>query len=194
MLSRREFGKLSGLWLFLVSIGSTIWMTGCNVFDDILAWIPVATNAIDGIVAVLGTLVTPSAAAAITTIKALLDDLAAAVQAYLADTNPADKSTLLAKIRTFLAAIMSSFQNFLDTLMLNGNPILKIVLGLATIILSALAGFLGQLPTPTPAPASFRLSGQTVPITPKYYKHVKNFKSDWNAAAVQNGHPEIQIH
>lgn len=196
MLTRREFGKKTGLGFMALATGASISLTGCNVFDDILAWVPVGIAAINGIVTVLGPLVPPPAFAIITLVKAALADLTAAITQYRNDTNPADKDTLLHKIRTILADIVTNFQSFLDALNLGTNPIEAIVIGLASVILSAIEGFLGQLPQPTPAPAPpamVRLGSRNMPITAKLYKNTKDFKSAYNQICVVFHHEEIEL-
>ena len=202
-MTRRKFSqfvsKIFGTVMLLIATGtSALFMSGCNVFDDILNWIPVGLTAIGGIVAVLGPLVPPGSAAIITIIKAVFADLQAAVIAYKNDTNPADKATLLAKIRTFLNDIVINFQSFLAALNLGNNPIVAIVIGLASVILAAIAGFMGQLPTTagrtTIVTTSVSVGGKVVTVAPKYYKHTSDFKKDYNAICAQYGHTEIELH
>src|SRR5215469_9628341 len=116
-LSRRQFASRS--ILALAVIGAPFSLSGCGIFSDILSWTSVASVALDGIVSVLGALLPPSGLAIVTLIKAALADLAGAITQYQADTNPADKATLLARIRTLLTAIAANFQSFLDQI--NGN-------------------------------------------------------------------------
>jgi hypothetical protein len=198
-LSRRQFSKLASATLLGLATSASISLTGCSAFANISAWIPVATTAIDGIVSLLGALVPPPAAAIISAVKAALADLGATIAQYNADTNPADKATLLSKIRTLLNDVASNFQNFLVQLNLAGNPIITIVIGLANIIFAAIAGFLNQLP-PAPAAAkgttlssTYHIAGANHQIVPKLYKSVGEFKKDFNAVCVADGHPEIAI-
>lgn len=193
-MNRRSFvkGSSTGLLYFVVG-GSAIALDGCSVFTDILNWIPTGLTAIQGIVTILGPLIPPQALAVIVVIKAGFADLQAAVAQYNADTNPADKATLLAKIRTFLGDITNNFQSFLNALNLGNNPIINIVIGLADIVISAIEGFMGQLPSPAPVPATLRLGAKVVTITPKFYKNTSDFKKDYNSFAIANGHPEIKI-
>ncbi|SRR5258708_6598253 len=198
-MNRRNFvkGSYSGL-LYLAIGGSAFTMTGCNVFDDILAWVPVGLTALEGITTVLGPLLGPGAAAVITIIKAGFADLSAAVSEYRSDTNPADKATLLARIRTFLSDIVNNFQSFLNALNLGNNPIINIVIGLVDVVLAAIEGFMGQLPPAPvgtkPVPKEFKLGTQVHVIVPKFYKSVGDFKRDYNSIATTNGHPEVIIH
>lgn len=192
-ITRRNFVKSSSL-LYLASLGSAAFITGCNVFDDILNWVPVGLTAIQGIVTLLGPLVPPGAITILNLVKAAFADLVAAVNDYKNDTNPADKATLLAKIRTLLNDIVNHFQDFLNALNLGNNPIVNIVIGLANIVISAIEGFMNQLPPPVSLVPTIHLGAQIVNITPKYYKHVGDFKKDYNAFATANGHSEIVIH
>jgi hypothetical protein len=196
-IGRRTFAKLSGTMLLaLAAIGAPFTMFGCGVFSAIAAWIPVAGAAIDGIVTVLGTFMPPGAALIITAIKAALTSLAGAVNEYQGDTNPADKANALAKIRTFLTDIGNNFQSFLQQLNLGNNPILNIVIGLANVILAAIMGFLGQLPVSVGTrtlSSTYTVGGTSHPVTAKYYRNVKDFRNDYNAVCMQNGHTEIEL-
>ena len=200
VMTRRMFTKGAGTGLLVLATGApTILLEGCptssTIFSDIIAWIPIGTSAINGVVSVLGSFMPPGLQPIITLVLAGLADLAATVTQYKNDTNPADKATLLAKIRTILNDVATNFQSFLDKLNIGNNPIEAIVLGLANVVLSALAGFLGQLPASGKVMSStYRLSGKTITYTPKFYKNTKQFVADFNAVAIQVGHPEIIIH
>lgn len=194
-ISRRNCSKLWGSSVLFLAAGVSPFMTGCGIFSDILAWTSVAGVALDGIVTVLGSFMPPGGAQIILAIKAFLADLAGAVTEYQNDSNPADKATLLAKIRTLLGDIATNFQNFLSQINLGNNPIIAVVLGLAQVILAAIAGFLGQLPTTGTRMLSgaVTVNGKTVAVVPKYYKNVQQFKADYNSVCVANGHQEIEI-
>lgn len=193
MFNRREFGKRTGVGLFALATAGSISLTGCSVFTDILNWIPIGIAALNGIVTVLGSLVPPQAAVFIGLAKAAFADLAAAVTQYNNDTNPADKATLLAKIRTFLSDVATNFQSFLNALNLGNNPIVNIVIGLAQVVLSAIMGFMGQLPAATPLPVTAMIGGKNMTVQPKLYKHVSTFKSDYNNVCALYHHPEIEL-
>ena len=192
-ITRRSFAKYTGVGL----LGLSLTFEGCtagSVFNSILTWIPIGISAIQGIVTLLDGLVPPGASAIITLVNAAFASLSATVTEYNNDTNPADKATLLAKIHTILADIVSNFQSFLNALNLGNNPIEAIVIGLSNIILAALAGFINQLPSANiPTSMSFRLDGKNISVTPKYYKSVSQFKSDYNTFANSHGHPEMDL-
>lgn len=194
-ISRRNYSKLCGSAALLCFGGILPFaMTGCGVFSDILAWTNIAGVAIDGIVTALGSFMPLGGVLIINAIKVFLADLAGAVTEYQNDTNPNDKATLLAKIRTLLTDIASNFQSFLAQINLGTNPIVNVVLGLAQVILAAIAGFIGQLPTGAAALSpSIRIGTKVVTVTPKYYKHVQSFVADYNSVCVANGHVELEI-
>ncbi len=192
-LSRRQFSGTA----ILAALASAlpVVMTSCGIFSDILAWTNVASLALDGIVTLLGNFMPPGGALAISAIKAFIADLAGAVSEYQNDTNPADKATLLAKIRSLLTDIASNFQSFLAQINLGNNPIVEVILGLAQVILSAIMGFLGQLPaTGKTLSTTVKVGGKTLAVTPKYYEHVSDFKRDFNAVCDANNHKELEIH
>lgn len=193
-ITRRAFGKATSFVLLGFTAIFSSFLAGCGFVTDIEVWIPVAIVAINGIVTVVGTLMPPGALTFITLVKASLSDLDATVTQYANDTNPADKATWEAKISTILNDIASNFQSFLTALNLGDNPIVNIVIGLANVLLAAIAGFLGQLPaTSKSLSMSLRVGSKTMTVVPKFYKNVKDFKHDYNAVAIADGHPEIQI-
>lgn len=197
-MNRRTFISRTGRFLVTsAALGTSSTLIGCtagSVFTDILNWIPTAVSAINGIVTVLGAFMPPGSAAIITLIDAALASLAATITEYNNDTNPADKATLLAKIRTILNDVYKNFESFLNTLNLGSNPIIAVVIGLANIIIAAISGFIGQIPASAPsATIYFRLNGQSHIVAPKLYKKVSDFKKDYNAVCVVNNHPEIEL-
>jgi hypothetical protein len=197
-VNRRTFASRIGSFALLAfAAGSSVVMVGCSgVFSQIMSWIPIGLSAIDSIVTLLGPLVPPGATAILVIVKAAFADLSAAITEYNNDTNPADKSSVLAKIKTLLKDIADNFQSFLNALNLGNNPIVAIVIGLANIILAAIAGFMGQLPasagTKLTSP-TVHVGNQTQPVLPKVYKNVGDFKRDWNAVAVKYNHPEAEL-
>jgi hypothetical protein len=192
-MNRRSFAKYTGIGL----LGLTINFESCtasSVFNSILTWIPIGVSAIQGIVTLLGALVPPQATAIITLVNAGFASLLATVTQYENDTNPADKATILAKIHTILADIVTNFKSFLGALNLGNNPIEAIVIGLANIILAAIAGFINQLPVSNITTSmSYKLDRKSITVIPKYYKNVAQFKLDYNTEANSHGHPELDL-
>jgi hypothetical protein len=194
-MNRRSFNR-NTMFLILGACAAPFSMTGCGLLSDLQAWIPIANAAISGIVTVIGTFMPPGALLIINIIKAALSDLGSTIAQYEADSNPADKATWEAKISTILTDIASNFQNFLAQLNLGNNPIMNIVIGLAQVVLAAIEGFLGQLPATAKTKTigtSFIVGGKLMAVTPKYYKKVQQFKSDYNAVCIQYNHTEIEI-
>jgi hypothetical protein len=194
-MNRRQFGKTTGIGLLAVVTGGSVFMEGCSVFADIVSWTNIAGIALDGIVTVLGSFMPAGGLVIINAIKAFLTDLAGAATEYQNDTNPADKATLLAKIRTLLADIATNFQSFLQQINLGSNPIINVVIGIAQVILGAIMGFMGQLPAGAKTlSATMTIGGKTMPVVPRYYKSANDFKRAYNDTVTSLGHPEIQIH
>ena len=169
------------------------FLGGCNIIQDIQNWIPIALASLASITALLGPLVSPAIALIIAPIKTGFADLLAATQAYADDTNPADKATTLAKIQTYLNDLVSNFQVLLNSL--PGGAIVSLAIGLVQIILSTIAGFLGQLPPSASLKMAKTLTvkGQTVAITP-VVRTRRRYKHDWNTAVTDAGHPELKMH
>lgn len=199
---RRGFMQLLGMgggYLLMFGASAVSFLAGgCNVFEDILAWVPVANAGITAIQVLLGALVTPLIIPIFTAIKTALSDLSGAVSAYQNDTNAADKATSLAKVGTFLADITSNFQNLLSALPLGG--IVSLVIGLVQVILTTIAGFVTKLPAAAGTSTMQRVmmakqitfQAQTMQI-PAIYRDKNKFRSDWNSLCTLGGHPEAEI-
>jgi hypothetical protein len=192
-LTRRDFGKYAGLGIMTLTAGAlSITMDGCNVFQDIENWIPVGEAAFQGIVNLLegAGLITPAINPLVTTIIAAFNDLLADIKAYQAITPP--PAGLLAKIEAVFNLIVSNFQSLLAQIA--SNPIATLIIGLAQIILSTIAGFLGELPLSSQIlSGTFRAGGQSVTYTAQK-RTVARFKKDYNSVATAAGHPEIKLH
>lgn len=193
-MTRRDFGKRTGAGLLTLAVGSTFTLSGCNVFTDIENWIPVGRSAFQGIVTLLtgAGLLSPPIAMLVPLILAGFDDILADVKAYRATQPP--PAGLLAKIEEVFNLLVGNFQSLLSQVA--ANPIAALVIGLAQIILSTIAGFLGQLPAATSSlqrSRTFRVGSHTVAITPQQ-RSIRQFKRDYNAAAAAGGHPEIELH
>jgi len=208
MITRREFtGFLTGTALLASTGSATILLNACNpssVFAEIEAWAcPPAggttsplQNAINGIVTILGPFLPPGATVLIAAITASVTAACGATQEYLNTTPP--PVGIIAKIQTALTDIADNLQAFLNAFNIPGNPIIAVVIGLAQVILSTIAGFLGKLPVAAGAAktmvirASVRFSGVSAPVTPKV-RTVKSFKSDYNAVCEAHGQTAIEL-
>jgi hypothetical protein len=191
LLNRREAIKRTTLTLIGVRLaqgasllGVSFFMEGCNVFDDILNWVPVGEASINAMLTVLSSNGFPVAApieAAVTATEAAFTALTAAVQEYKA-TTPAPVGAV-AKVQTALKDVVDQFGTFLASLKVPGN-IFSVVAGLAQVVLSTIAAFEGQLPTAKTTarlvPRQMRIGEQTVQVVPKK-RNANSYKKDWNA-------------
>lgn len=191
-LSRREFGQMAGSAGIAAFTLSAIELEGCNaanVWNDIKTWLPTGIASFEAIVALF-----PGAAALIPiaeTVKAAFAVLSAAVDQYI-NAPPADKITWLQKVELAFTDVTQNIQAFLTAIGQTGSPAVKLALAIANIILSTIAAFIGKI-GPTPAPATLRAAGQSVTVSP-VYRNRKQFVTDFNAACIAEGHPELEIH
>lgn len=201
-MNRRELlgnGFKLGLISFL-GVG-TLFTSGCNVFGDLEAWIPVGLNAFSAIVSILigAGVINPagggSIATLVGTIHSAFDQLEADVQAYrLIQPPPAGA---LDKIKASLSIIVVNFQAFLTSINVTDSKLLALVVGFGQIILGTIAGFETRFPM---GPGNTKLVGTTLrmsslqaPIVPKE-RSLRTFKHDWNDLAGKGGHPEAKLH
>lgn len=201
-MNRRTFLHNTGLALAVAGTGgATLLLEGCaGILATIEAWAPVAKNAVAGFVTILGPFLPPGSTVIIAAINASIDATVAAIMEYMA-APAANKNGLLAKIQLALKDIADNVQTFLHGLNIAGNPIVSVVIGLAQVLLSTIAGFINSLPIPTPAPAGarnvvmaseFRVGNQRVAIIPKK-RSLGGFKHDWNQVAEANGQSQIDL-
>ena len=208
---RRGFIKFAAAGAGYVAMGGAGGLAlagagGCNVFDDILNWIPVADASIEAIVQLLENagVLSPVAGAPINAALGLVDasvaQLKADVAAYKAITPP--PAGALAKIQAGLQIVATNFQAFLAALKISDSKLLQLVVGLAQIILSTIAGFEGTLSQQPGAAApittarinrTYRVAGETVSVLVEHRSRRK-FKKDWNSLAEKYGHSEIKMH
>jgi len=189
-MNRRE---LLGAGVLVLASGVTLSLEGCDVWSEIEQWVPTGIAAFEQIVILVAPVAAPGIDAIAEAVKAAFSVLAAAVDQYR--NAPADqKATLLQKVILAFNLVSTNLQQFLNAINVPGSsPIVKIVLGLVNIILSTIMGFVNRIqPTPATAAVRLTLSGQSVNVTPVVRSRAK-FKSDWNAACVQAGHPEMQV-
>jgi len=167
-------------------IGVVELEAGCNVFNDILNWVPVGEEAVNSILAVLtsnGVLIAAPLQAIVTLIETAFTDLTAAVKEYQS-TTPAPVGAL-AKIETAFKAVVDNFSSFLNQLGVSGG-LLGIITGLAQIVFSTITAFMNQLPASSSLKrtlvigTTLRVAGASTPIVPKYRTR-RAFKKDWNS-------------
>jgi hypothetical protein len=193
--TRRSFVKMSTGALAMIGAGGSGLLTaGCPTLEqDIEHWVPLGISALTGIQNLLGPIAAPFAPI-INNIKTGFSDLLAATEEYANDTNPADKANAVAKIQTALNDITANFENLFNQL--PGGAIVELAFGLAQIVLSTIAGFIGQLPA-MPATVTMRktftVKGQTITITP-VLRTKRAFKKVWNSAVDAAGHSNLEMH
>jgi hypothetical protein len=197
-ITRRAFNKLSVRGLMIAVVGSSLTMTGCNVIQDLIDYIPWIVRALNAITSALGDFMPPQAAMILAVIKGALADIQAACVEYQADPLVTDKSTLLAKIETFLKDLGNNFQQFLNALSAAG-PVLSIVVGIIQVVLSTIGWFANQLAQKTgramamQMPLSLRAGNQMIFIVATK-RSIPQFKKDINLVVYTNGHPELQMY
>lgn len=188
IVGRRQFvGHLTRSAAAVALSSAVVSMSGCSVWTDILNWVPVGEAALNSILSILsanGITVAAPGLAIIQTIEAGFTALVAAIKEYQSTTPPPVGT--LAKIETILTDIADNFSTFLKSLNISGG-LLGVIVGLAQVVLSTIAGFMGQLPTPTPATAAHAAvrsltvgSAQPVVVVP-VHRTRRAFKKDFNA-------------
>ena len=171
------------------TIGVGLSLEGCNLFNDILNWVPVGEASLNSILSILtanGIIIAPAISALVTTIEAGFTALTAAIKEYRSVTPPPVGAE--AKIQAAFTAVVDNFKTFLSSLSVPGS-IFSVISGIAQVVLSTIAAFENQLPVTTTATAtartsivgdSVRVSGQVVIITPKHRTR-RAYKKDFNA-------------
>jgi len=197
MIDRRQFLEVSGKGtlgtaILTATAGGSVMLSGCNVFSDILNWVPVGEAAVNSILAVLtanGVVIAPDAQIIVGLIMAGFTALTAAIKEYQSTTPPPVGA--LAKIQAAFKAITDNFQTFLASLNVSGG-VLGIISGLAQVVFSTIVAFMNQLPASSAAlrtatvSSSFTIGSpifrnvNRVVILPKLRTR-RVFKKDWNA-------------
>jgi hypothetical protein len=195
ILNRREFAGALGLGALAGTAGvSGFLVGGCNpasVWKDIETWLPAGISSFEAIVTLVAPIAAPGIDAAAELVKSAFAVLSGAVDQYI-NAPAADKGSWLGKVETAFKAVEDNMQAFLTAIGQTGNPIVKLALALANIILSTISSFLAQI-GPTPAPVTLRAGAQTVNVVP-VSRNRKSFVAAFNTECVQAGHPELEIH
>jgi hypothetical protein len=198
-MNRRQFTKnsLCGAAVIFMASVTSILTSGCNFVQDLIDWVPVGLNALNGIVALLsGAGVIPAPVLVIIgLIKAGFADLIAALQEYESDTNPADKASNLAKIETFFNDLVTNFNQFLASL--TNSPLVGVIAGLVSIILSTLSALVEKINPTSAALAKAKLMPRVAITSVKIHwrnsENIKDFRNSWNGLCASSGHKEAQI-
>lgn len=186
MLSRRQFTGHLAKGVAVVLVGAeAILLGGCNLYDDILNWVPVGEASLNSILTVLtsnGVAISPAMQSVVALIEAGFTALTAAINEYKS-TNPPPVGAI-AKIQTAFTDIVDQFSTFLKSLSVSSG-LVGIIVGLANVVFSTIAAFSNQLPKPTTARMSMaihtvQVGAVTQVVVPKTRTR-RAYKKDFNA-------------
>lgn len=199
-MNRRSF--IGRTILAAVAVSFPFTMTGCNVFNDLLNWIPVGLSAVANVLTLLsgaGIVLGPGVTAAIGLISAGLNDLKLAIVEYQS-TNPPPAGAL-AKIDQFLGDLVNNIVSVLSQLPAGVSNIITLVVGLFELLLSTIQGFINQVPmaaqmtrTKAALGAHGLAAGRPLVIANRTNLSRRAFIHDWNNLATSGGHPEAKLH
>jgi hypothetical protein len=146
-MERREFMG----YLTVAALSSPVLLSeGCStteaaIMTDIKNWAPTGKTAFDAIATILiDSGVIPLGFAAQAIIDDLFNQLEEDASAYLAINPPS--SGALAQVEATFNIILTNLQSFFAGLNIAPGSLLTLILGLAEIIFSTIAGFISQLP------------------------------------------------
>lgn len=182
-MNRRRFAKIATKTLLLIlTAGNALFLAGCSVWSDILAWIPIGEAALNSILALLsanGVAIGPALQAIVTLIETAFNDLTAAVKEYQSTTPPPVGA--LVKVQAAFKALTDQFSNFLAQLGVSGG-LLSVIAGIAQIVFSTIAAFVNQLPTTAQLTqrSTVQVGSKSFPVVAKK-RSVSQFKHDVNA-------------
>jgi hypothetical protein len=192
MMTRRQFSKVSFVSLI---IGAAVSVSGClfsTVEADIAAYVPIALQAVAGVLAIFD----PGVAAIFTPLVTLINAGLASVQKAIADWQAADatqKPGLVGGITAALQVVESDFQNFLTSVDVNAPGVSTAVNSLVSIILGVLLAFQNKLGgAPVSAAHTMTVRAKTLQIEPLKLSP-KQFKAAFNQRAESLGHKECCI-
>lgn len=205
-LTRREFGQASifsliAMWFTSLFATFSMW-TCAQTIDQVLAklevWVPTVINVAQNILALLTPFIPQAGAAAaiIATITGIVQSIISAINEYK-NADPATKTTLIGKIRDALQAISDNLVGFVTGLNLSGNPIVKVVGVLLSVVVSAITGYINLLPVMHGAKAkalstSVTVGGERFAIKPNALDRGA-FIVEWNTQCDSLKHPESKI-
>ena len=204
-LSRRQFIEKSGQGVIGTALtlatagGSMFVLEGCAFsIQSVLNWTKVGSGTIGSIVNLLvgaGILVCATCSVLANAAMAAITAIGTAVQNYI-NADPAGKTTLLGKIQTALQAGLAASTAFFESLSIPGQSLASLIVGLAGLVLNAIAGFIGQIGVPAAMYAiarTTRVGAQSINVTPTVMSE-KQFRSAVNKLLVQYGYPQEVLH
>lgn len=193
LITRREAIKRTALTLVGIRLAQGAALLGvaelevsCNLFNDILNWVPVGEASLNSILSVLtgnGILISPGMQAIVTLIEGGFNSLTAAIKEYQS-TTPAPVGAL-AKIEAAFTDVVTNFQSFLSGLNVSSG-LLAIVVGLAQVVFSTVTAFMNQLPASSSLKrtlvlgSTVKVGSSTATVVPKLRTR-RAFKKDFNA-------------
>lgn len=193
-MNRRKFLSLSGAFLMLGSVASTVSCITKGIYQQILQYVGLGLQAFQSILDILAGagVVNPLTAggidALIALVKAAFADLQTAVNQY--DSAPADqKNSFVQKISTALAILQNRLGEFWTNLKIPDQKLALTIQGLIGVIISTIMGFATQLPQPATAPKAPPAGIKATPkrLTPS------QFKEEFNSILDANGLSQHRI-
>lgn len=202
-LNRRQFCEVSGKGAIglaiarATAIGATPFLlAGCGItITDVMNWTQIGAGAISTVMTLLGGIAGFACAACIVAANVATTAINAIAGAITEWQNaPAtDKATLWGKIHTALVAAFDQVTAFFNGINLTANPLVKTIISIASLVFSALSGFITKF-FPTVALSlnqrQPKMGAEIIPFSPKEYKP-NDFKKALNNILISGGHSEL---
>ena len=186
--SRRQWigSSAKGIGAMLLASSASMFIYGCNVYDDLYNWIGIGIASLNSIVSILKANGIIPAETIVNAVLGALNAVRGAIDEYKS-TSPPPVGTI-AKIETALKDAVDQFTAFLRSISFSSAAgLFSLIAGLVQIILSTIAGFQNRLPVIAKAAnlqisSGLAIAAQTigVQIVPKQ-RTVRAFKKDYNA-------------
>jgi hypothetical protein len=205
-ITRRKFAKMVGsAWLLAFAVGSTLFVAGCGVWADIIAYAPVGISAVTSLLNLLGSFgIIPvgtgtAAAALISSITTLWNDVVADVKIY--QSEPAS-ATLAKKIEDELQSISTQISQFLANLNLGTSAQAQLIQALLSLILTTIAGFISAVAAKSGVPIAtakalsrrkVMLQGTAVLVIEPVYRNRQQFMQEFNATLNGAGQSQFDV-
>jgi hypothetical protein len=194
-ISRREF-SLSSFGMLLVAMTASLWSAACAAFDNIVKWVGVGIAGVSSVVALLaGAGIGTTAEGVLISlvlkaIKAGFADVQAAIAEY-ENAPAADKATAKGRISTALQALADQIQKFWSDLSIPDARLGALIQGLLGIVLTAIAGFMTQLPAPVTPSTAVNLP-RRINVAPRKMSE-SEFRNEFNGLLSQAGYSGYTI-
>lgn len=194
-VSRREF-SVSSFGMLLAAMAGSLWSVACASFDNIAKWVGVGIAGVSSVVSLLAGagIGTTSEGVAITLVLKLLKAGFADVQAAIAEYEnapAANKATAKGRISTALQALADQIQKFWNDLSIPDAKLGALIQGLLGIVLTAISGFMTQLPPPVTTATAVNLP-RRINVAPRKMSHGE-FRNEFNGLLNQAGYSSYGI-